>query len=256
MQNDSGRFTVNIVPLQNIQSNITGISQFTALSQSVTNIQSMVNFTNKTIAADIIKSFTPANTIQFTSPISISTISVQSGSSPSLVQGSNGITVYNPSTVTQPAISFSVNNNPVLNIIQNGNIIYNDTSRSATEFVISSVTLQADNIVTSTLTGGTVYARSYVTLSDETIKSNIREWRAPILDTLSNIKPYTFTYMDDSAVKGNIGLLAQELAAVYPQCVTSNLSTLYVNYDSVVTLLLGAVRELSAKVAALERSKS
>ena len=256
MQNDTGRFTVNIIPLQNIQSNITGLSANTTLLQSITNLQSMVNYKDKTIAADIIKAFTPGNTIQFTSPVSISNATVQSGLSNSLFQGLNGITIYNPSTITQPAISFSINNNPILNIIENGNIVYNDITRGAKSFVVSSVTLQADTILTSTLTSGTVYATSYVTLSDETVKSNIREWRAPILDTLSTIKPYTFTYTGDSSVKENIGLLAQEVAAIYPQCVISNGNTLYVNYDSIVTLLLGAVRELSAKVATLEKCKS
>jgi len=207
MQNDTTRFTVNIVPLQNIQSNITALSGLTVLTNSVQNLQTMVNYDTKTIFTDTIRAFTPNNTINFTSPVSIST--------------SSGLTTEGLfSTITTS--TFTAN------------------------------TLSASTILTNSIQVDTISARQYVTLSDTIVKSNIREWRAPILQTLGNIKPYAFTYLGENVTPGHIGLLAQEVAVAYPQCVVMNQSTLYINYDSVVAVLVGAVRELSAKVSTLE----
>lgn len=250
MQNGTSRFTVNIVPLQNIQSNITALSAYTTVANNIANIQKMVNYDTKTVYTDTIRSFTPGNTIQFENPVNLTTAS--SGSSSSLLQQSTSVTLYTTSSITQTAIAFSVNNNPILQITGNGNVLYNDMTRTATEFVISSVTLKADDAVFNTMMASTVTARNYLTLSDTTIKSNIREWRLPILKTLTTIKPYAFTYADENIIPGNIGLMAQEVAAEYPQCVNTIHSTMYIKYDSMVAVLLGAVKELSAKVSTLE----
>jgi hypothetical protein len=212
MQNDTSRFTVNIIPLQNIQSNITALSAFMNLSNTLTNLQSMVNYDTKTIYADNIHSFTTDATINFESPTNLSNTS-----------GSTDMGIF-------------------------------DTIMTSTLTI--SNTLTVSNIIGGTVNIDTISARQYITLSDKTVKSNIREWRAPILETLVNIKPYAFTYGSESIIPGNIGLLAQEVAAVYPQCVVNSQSTLYIKYDSVVAVLLGAVRELSAKVSSLEAHKS
>jgi hypothetical protein len=61
MATNASPFIVNIVPLQNIPTNILGTVDVTALQSQVANLQTMVNTSNHTIYADAFSNFTPAN---------------------------------------------------------------------------------------------------------------------------------------------------------------------------------------------------
>jgi hypothetical protein len=50
----------------------------------------------------------------------------------------------------------------------------------------------------------------------------------------------------------DIGLMAQEVEAVWPLLVKEGVKGKYVNYDGVVVMLLKAVKELAARVSTLE----
>lgn len=119
------------------------------------------------------------------------------------------------------------------------------------------------NLTVETLTAGTVYASNYVTLSDRSVKTNVREFSTgSVLEGLSGVRTYSFQMLGDrrgssgdpmSEGQMEIGLLAQEVEAVFPECVTRGPGgRLYIKYDSVVALLLGAVRSLGERVAVLE----
>jgi hypothetical protein len=70
---------------------------------------------------------------------------------------------------------------------------------------------------------------------------------------LAQIRPYRFNYIGGVE---SIGLLAQEVEAVYPQLIQERGSTKYVNYDGVVALLLKAVKELTGHMSSLQGSGS
>ena len=106
------------------------------------------------------------------------------------------------------------------------------------------------NVRASTITvSGICYAQQFVTVSDSVAKANLREWTSSAIDTLSQIRPYSFNYIGGVE---SIGLLAQEVEAVYPQLVRESGSTKYVNYDGIVAMLLKAVQELGERVRVLE----
>lgn len=124
---------------------------------------------------------------------------------------------------------------------------------------VSLTTNGSSNVVLDTLTAGTIYASNYVTLSDQNAKKNIREVRTDsVLEGLSGVRTYRFQMLEskgdpESEGQMEIGLLAQEIESVFPECVTTGPGgRRYVKYDSVVALLLGAVRTLNDRVAALE----
>jgi len=240
MQNDTSRFTRNIMPLQNFQSNITGLTQYTTVATNLANLQKMVDFTTKTVRTDVLEAYTPANVIQVQSPIATN---LGSGSSSSASSGGSAITnggttiqTYTTVGVTSTlAISLGVRNTSVFNILGNGNVVYSDPTGVATSFAVEGVTfsapaavfstitagsittstITAGSITTGSITTGTCYATNYVTLSDKIVKRNIREWREPVLYTLKDIKPYAYIYEgEDAAGPGRIGLLAQDVAAV------------------------------------------
>jgi hypothetical protein len=229
----------------------------------------MVDFTTKTVRADILQAYTNGNGIQVQSAFSSGGDSGGGGGgSDSIINGGTAIQTYTTVGITSTlAISLGVRNTSVFNILGNGNVVYSDPTGVATSFAVEGVTFSAPvgvfstvttgSIIADSITAATCYATNYVTLSDKTVKRNIREWREPVIYTLKDIKPYAYIYEGENPVgPGRIGLLAQEVGAVYPQCVAEGAGGTYVNYDSVVALLVGAVRELSARVASLEASAS
>ena len=110
------------------------------------------------------------------------------------------------------------------------------------------------NVRASTITvTGICYAQQFVTVSDAIAKTNLREWTSSAIDTLAQIRPYSFNYIGGVE---SIGLLAQEVESVYPQLIQERGSTKYVNYDGVVALLLKAVKELAGHMSSLQGSGS
>jgi chorismate mutase len=83
------------------------------------------------------------------------------------------------------------------------------------------------------------------------LKSQIKT----IEDALTKIKGLRgATYIKDG--QNSIGLIAQEVATVLPEVVIQNNDGyLSVAYGNIVSVLIEAVKELSAKVEELERSK-
>jgi len=78
MQNPTSGLVVNIVPLQNVQANASGLDATSVLSKQVGAIQGMVDTTRKQINVNYISAFTAGNTIQVTSPINLSTATINS----------------------------------------------------------------------------------------------------------------------------------------------------------------------------------
>ena len=78
MQNPTSGLVVNSVPLQNVQANSSGLDATAVLSKQVVAIQGMVDTTKKQINVNYISAFTGGNTIQVTSPINLSTATINS----------------------------------------------------------------------------------------------------------------------------------------------------------------------------------
>ena len=115
--------------------------------------------------------------------------------------------------------------------------------------------IQVNSIMANTITvEGTCYAREYVTLSDSRVKEVLGSIGDICFDTLESVNAYTYTYMDSPSSEKRLGLVAQEVAAAYPECVVERGGTKYVNYAAVTAVLLEAVKDLNARVKVLEES--
>jgi hypothetical protein len=115
--------------------------------------------------------------------------------------------------------------------------------------------IQVNSIVANTITvEGTCYAREYVTLSDSRVKEGLGPIGSISFDTLESMNAYTYTYMDSPSSEKRLGLVAQEVAAAYPECIVERGGTKYVNYAAVTAVLLQAVKDLNARVKVLEKS--
>ena len=267
MQNNNSKFIVNIVPLQNVISNTSGLSEINELSNAVGNIQQMINFDTKSILTNYLGAFTPATSIQVTSPLNLSNVGITSNNIP--VTGTSGSTstvntLTSPSKATfinlfdtnqaiLPAVSIGIASNQVFQIGGTGNALYYDATKTASEFRISSMNFIADlGNFSTVVVGGSCYAHHFVTLSDERAKYDISPLSdmSTITRKIQGINAYSFKYKN-SCIK-EFGLLAQELEGLFPECVETNEEYKYVKYNSVLALLLGMVRSLSERVDALE----
>jgi Chaperone of endosialidase len=85
------------------------------------------------------------------------------------------------------------------------------TDNKLTTFLVNGI-----NVGTITTDGTTT---AYNTTSDARLKENISVYEGA-LAKLSQVKVYDYNYKSDAAKKHQIGFLAQELNAVYPQAVT------------------------------------
>lgn len=98
---------------------------------------------------------------------------------------------------------------------------------------------------------------NYIT-SDVRLKTDIKPLEGSSLEKVKQLTAKTYLWKDDLMNKGDtreIGLIAQEVAEVVPEVVSkmsSSADTLGVAYTQLVPLLVEAVKELSAKVEALE----
>jgi len=106
MATNASPFIVNIVPLQNIPTNILGTVDVTALQNQVANLQTMVNTSNHTIYADAFSNFTPANPyIDVYSGLNLSNVGIYSNGTAVTVTTSGSSSTSNTTTISSYTIN-------------------------------------------------------------------------------------------------------------------------------------------------------
>jgi hypothetical protein len=236
MQNDTSQFIVNIVPLQNVQAGVSGVDRVSALANDVAAIKKLVHTDTNKIFTNALASYTTGGTISVTSPINLSNVGLTSNATN--VLGAATGSLSNLSSV----LTMYTTNSPLSTVM-----------KVATASISTAMTLSEGGslVVSGSGTfGGICYATQFVTLSDMIAKTGVREWRSPVLADLQKIRPYIFKY--DGLASEDIGLMAQEVGAIWPQLIKEGVKGSYVNYDGLVALLLKAVQELGARVSTLE----
>ena len=276
MQSSSSPFVVNIVPLANVQTNTSGEDPTTVLSNQLAQVQQMVNFDQKRIYTDYLGAFTTGGAINVLSPLNLSNVGITSNDIPITTGGGAGggstigaastsIVLFDTVAAGIPAIEFQVGGRSVLEVLGNGNGLVYDPLTLASEFRVSSMAFVADHGLFSTLTttddvnvGGICYAQQFVTLSDERRKRHLNALDSDrIMSSLAGINTYYYRLQKEEPQEEGmqeIGLLAQELEGSFPEVVQRGADgTKYVKYNSVVALLLAAVRGLNRRVDELEK---
>jgi hypothetical protein len=99
---------------------------------------------------------------------------------------------------------------------------------------------------------GTVRATDFNSVSDIALKQDI-QLITNALDKVHNINGYTFAYKDSQ--KSAAGVIAQEVEKILPQAVQGEEGNKSVAYGNLIALLIEAVKDLSSKIDALEKTK-
>ncbi|WP_158616932.1 tail fiber domain-containing protein [Corallococcus exercitus] len=91
------------------------------------------------------------------------------------------------------------------------------------------------------------------TLSDASLKVDVRPLTG-VLERVAALRPVSFAWRADPSGPRRLGLLAQETARVLPEVVGTNAQgQATISYQELVPLLLQCVRELTERVAGLEK---
>ena len=100
----------------------------------------------------------------------------------------------------------------------------------------------SDTDLLTVASGSLTLAGDLVTSSDTNLKSNIASL-GPVLTKLISLNPKRYTMNNDVEQKEKIGLLAQDVQAVFPELVDENGEFMSVNYQALIPILISAMNE-------------
>ena len=120
--------------------------------------------------------------------------------------------------------------------------------------VVDNVTigLNSDTDLLTVASGSLTLAGDLVTSSDTNLKSNIASL-GPVLTKLISLNPKRYTMNNDVEQKEKIGLLAQDVQAVFPELVDENNEYMSVNYQALIPILISAVNEQTNRNESLKQ---
>lgn len=240
MATNANPFVVNIVDLQNIATGISGNSSNTLIAQAqsnIANIQEMVDYTTKTISANVIQSFTTGTTIDVMANLNLSNASLYSNSNLVSLNTSNVITTLNTIGGSSSSVAVSNSLNTITFTTAGTQSFQMDSTGNATF---------SGNVVV----GGNLMAATVITSSDRNLKTNIRPLSTCISDIMK-LEPQRFQWK--ATANSDIGFIAQDVQAVWPELVeVSPTGSIGIVYTRLVPLLLEGIRELNDRVSALE----
>jgi Chaperone of endosialidase len=224
---NASNYILNIIELQNTVTSISGASPFQTLSNTVLQLQQMVQYDTKTIAADRLSAFTNGGTIEVVSPMNFSSVALTENGSTTVVATSVSSIGAVPGRLTVGAPSTP--------------LVFTQSGVSTFQ-----MTPAGDAIFS-----GTATATAFLTPSDINLKRDVE----PIVNyetILSKIRGVHFRW--SASGQADVGLVAQELLPVLPQAVVEGVDGLRVSYQKVIPVLVEAVKSLQQRVTQLERS--
>lgn len=245
MATNANPFVVNIVELQNIANSITGVGSgsgaITQLQTDVANLQQMVKYDTKTIAADVLSNFTTQD-IQVLANLNLSNTNLYYNSN--TVTGSQTSNTINFTTYISTSLSsiqFTVAGNTALQITSTGTLKYT----SSPTYFSTGVDIAGWLYVSES-----AYVKNLFQTSDKNLKSNIYPFFTTVNDVLT-LQPRQFNWKNTG--NPDIGFIAQEVNEVWPSLIDSDShGSMGIAYSRFIPLLLECIRELNLRVTSLE----
>lgn len=255
----NNNFIVNITELQNVVTSASGLTPVATLTTQVSQLQEMINYSDKQIKANTISKFSGTG-ITFTDPV-LFTSNVTFPDSASTATGSaqfaavSTVGYYSSFTnyfstvgAGDTAISFQVGSPPAASLSLKGD----GTTVIAGGLTISGAgTPGLGKYLTCMDGAGTAQWQVPAMPSDMRWKEEIQVLSnyAPILEAIRGVR---FRWSHDGA--RDIGVIAQDLLPVIPEAVIEGVdgAPMLVAYQKLIPVLVEAVKDLKARVEALE----
>lgn len=178
------------------------------------------------------------------------------GTSVAIAQGTRSL-IYSDGTNIAAVTSAAGTSGQVIynsaNILTgSGNLTFNGTTLTANTLAVTTgITAGTTIAATTNITaGGTITATGNITaFSDRSLKRDIQTIEHA-LELVGKMRGVTFEMINTG--QQGIGVVAQEVQEVVPQVVQDNNGVLSVAYGNLVGVLIEAVKELTARIEALE----
>ena len=283
----NSNFLVNINELTGINSSASGLSATAGLQVAISNIQKMVDFTNKQINVNFISNY-DTSPIQVLAPLNLSNVNlyqngnvfVGTGGGASLSSGSSALIINGSTNI---AFNFIANNSTIMSLSQQGTLslpygaIPNtfleciDLSGNAQWNYVSSITnslasfnvlannsfsfQQTGSEVASVDSNGRVTAQDFLSLSDMRYKTNISTL-SDAGSLIKGLRGVEFDWRKDGS--HDVGVIAQEVFNVLPEAIvsTGTTSMLNVAYNKIIPYLIETIKDLQLRVEALEAKQT
>ena len=110
----------------------------------------------------------------------------------------------------------------------------------------------SDTDLLTVASGSLTIAGDLITSSDTNLKSNISSL-GPVLTKLISLNPKRYTMNNDKDQKEKIGLLAQDVQAVFPELVDENGEFMSVNYQALIPILISGLNEQTKRNESLKQ---
>lgn len=244
----ASNYILNIVELQNVITNVSGTTPMQTLSNTVTNIQKMVNFDQKKILANTIGSYN-GSTIQFVNSLNMASNTSITQNGQALTSGAFSTIGNGPSqqgffstTTAVPAITMSVGAPTVSPFVVLGN--------GTLQFPIAGTPVAGRYLTCMDGLGTAEWQDPAPPPSDARLKHDIEPLAdsAAILEGLHGVR---FKWN----VSGNpdVGVIAQDVMRVLPEAVHSTNEYYAVNYVKIIPVLIEAIKGLQARIDVLEK---
>jgi len=254
-------FVLNIVELQNTITSASGLSPIATLSNTVAQLQEMVNYDEKRIAVNTISKFSESpiqvvDSMNFASnaALTLNGLDVTGGGSAALGQVSSigyqsSFTYYYSTNVaTDTAISFRVGDPAVTPMQFSAGGL---TTIGGGLKITAAGTPAVGNYLTCMDGVGTAEWRVPGSVSDVRWKTNVRriEDSARILEGIRGVR---FEWLDGGS--NDVGVIAQEVESVLPEAVVAGMDSRpsMVQYHKIIPVLVEAIKSLEARVKELE----
>ena len=288
----TSNYILNIVDLNNIITNSSGLGSGSALQTAVTNMQKMVDFNKKQINVNFISNYN-SNPIQVLSPLNLSNVSLYQngnlfvgggttniGGITVVSSGSTSLVLSNTSSPTSIAFNFYAANSTIMTLNQQGSLSlpYGASPNKYLKCIDLSGTTQWNYV--SNLTQG--LGASLNVLGNNSFSFQQNSVENASMDSNGNMTAQNFFSVSDQRFKKNIstitdagnllkqirgvrfdwmrdgshdiGVIAQEVFEVIPEAIVSSMngSMLTVAYNKIIPLLIETIKELQMRVEVLE----
>ena len=222
---------LNIVELQNVNTSASGITPVSYLSNQVTNIQQMVDYTRKQINVNAISNF-DTSPIQVYSGLNLCNVTLS-------LNGSN-------------AVGTTAGSASTLGTLSTGLFMVGMSTGSGLSFLQGGTSTFVIGPDSNAIFSGTVTAAGFVTPSDSRLKHAVH----PITDyetILSHVEGVRFQW--NNSDNPDIGVIAQSVLPVLPEAVRKGPGGYYsVDYMKLIPVLIQSVKSLQERVSILERA--
>lgn len=260
----ASNFILNIVELQNTITSASGTTPVESLSASLSQLQEMVIYSEKRIAANTISAYN-TTPIQVTDSLNMAdgtsftingaTVSTSGGgvtanyaTVSTIGTGTSYTNYFSTTASTDTGISFQVSGGTPLSVQADGTVVISNALR-----IVGAGTPALGRYLTCLDAAGNATWQDPAIPSDGRWKEEIREI-GNVYEILGGIRGVRFRWSNDGAQ--DVGVIAQDVMRVLPEAVIEGVDGRphMVAYQKLIPVLVEVVKDLRARVEELERA--